>query len=271
MGATSGQVQTVLGTTGPEADFIILSAMRSGSGNLQDALSEHPEIDCGAEVFNPAHLQIRGRLYQEARAARWMRLAGAGTVMAMTRHARRRFPGAMLRVARSPRGKRMFGFRLFGDHISFFGLGPFLDDLHARGARFVHLVRRDTFDQALSLVRAQATDVWKIASDAPAHRARLDLPALADRVQTAAELLHGHKLVTAAVATRHGAMFLDYDEYTRDERSYDRIQEFLGVHTLAALRHANKKSPPVDADGYRRLREELDRRGAPMRFDLGAL
>jgi hypothetical protein len=254
----------------PAADFIILSAMRSGSGNLQDALSEHPEIDCGAEVFNPTHLQIRGHLYQEARAPRWARLAGAGVFMAMARRARRRFPDVMLHVARSPRGKRMFGFRLFGDHISFFRLDRFLDDLHARGTRFVHLVRRDTFDQALSLVRAQTTGVWKITSAAPTRVARLDLPALADRVQIAAELLHGHKLVTSAVARRHRAMRLDYDEYTRDERSYDGIQKFLGVRALAALRHVNRKSPPVDADAYRRLREALDRRGAPMRFDPDA-
>src|SRR5262245_22749797 len=194
------------------ADFVILSAMRSGSGNLQDALSRHPEIDCGAEVFNPSHVQIWGRLYMEERARRWQRLAGSSAFMAMTCAAKRRFPGMMLRLARRPRGKRFFGFRLFGNHISHFALDSLLDDLNARGARFVHLVRRDTFDQAVSLVRAQITGIWKIRPDTLAPAPRLDFLTLADRVAAAAELLHGHKLISATVAKRYGAMMLDYDE-----------------------------------------------------------
>ena len=46
-------------------DFIVLSAMRSGSNNLQDTLNRHPEIECGGEVFNPDHLQIWGKVYRE--------------------------------------------------------------------------------------------------------------------------------------------------------------------------------------------------------------
>ena len=46
-------------------DFIVLSAMRSGSNDLQDSLNAHPEIECGGEVFNPRHLQIWGKVYRE--------------------------------------------------------------------------------------------------------------------------------------------------------------------------------------------------------------
>ena len=80
----------------------------------------------------------------------------------------------------------------------------------------------------------------------PATTAPLDLLSLAARVKLAAELLHGHKIVTATIARRYGALLLDYDEYTRDERSYDRIQSFLGVRSRVALRHSNMKTPPVD-------------------------
>jgi hypothetical protein len=165
----------------------------------------------------------------------------------------------------------MFGFRLFGDHIEFFGLNPLLEKLHAQGAKFIHLVRRDTFDQALSLVRAQATGVWKITAKTPADTPPLDLQSLAARVTSAAELLHGHKVVTANIARRYGALLLDYDEYIRDERSYDRIQDFLGVRARVALRHSNMKTPPVDVGLYRRLRDELERSGAPMRFNPEAI
>jgi hypothetical protein len=173
----------------------------------------------------------------------------------------------MLRLARRPQGKRLFGFRLFGNHISYFGLEPFLDDLHAHGAVFVHLVRRDTFDQAVSLVRAQITGVWKITPRVPAPAAPLDLLALVDRIEQSAELLHRHKVVSATSERRYGAMLVDYDEYTRDERSYDRIQEVLGVRSRIPLRHVNVKSPPIDAEVYARLREELTRRRAPLSFD----
>ena len=252
------------------ADFVILSAMRSGSGNLQDSLSRHPEIDCGAEVFNPVHLQIWARVYMEERATPVGLVGGARAFMAIARHMRRRFPGMMLRLARRPRGKPLFGFRLFGDHIAYFGLEPFLDDLRARGTRFLHLVRRDTFDQAVSLVRAQATGVWKIGSGAPVLAPPVDLLALADRIGEAAERLQSHKLVSATVARRLGALLVDYDEYTRDEGSYDRIQEFLGVRSRVALRHVNRKSPPVKSAVYARLREELERRRVPTRFDPDA-
>ena len=244
--------------------------MRSGSGNLQDSLSRHPEIDCGAEVFNPSHVQIWNRGYREERATPLARLAGAPVIMAMARHARRRCPGMMLRLARRPWGKPLFGFRLFGDHIAYFGLDPFLDDLRERGAKFVHLVRRDTFDQAVSLVRAQATGVWKLTSAAPAPVPPVNLPALADRIAEVAERLHAHKLVSARAARRLGALLVDYDQYTRDERSYDRIQAFLGVRARVALRHVNRKSPPVERDAYRRLREEMERRHVPTRFDPDA-
>ena len=165
----------------------------------------------------------------------------------------------------------MFGFRLFGNHVEFFGLHPLLEKLHARGTQFIHLVRRDTFDQALSLVRAQVTGVWKITPKTPAVTAPLDLLSLAARVKSAAELLHDHKVVTTHLARRYGALLLDFDEYTRDERSYDRIQDFLGVRARVALRHSNMRTPPVDPELYRRLREELERSGAPMRFDPGAM
>ena len=253
------------------ADFVILSTMRSGSGNLQDALSEHPEIECGAEVFNPSHVQIWGRLFMEERARPWARLAGSSALMAITRAAKRRCPGFMLRMARRPQGKRLFGFRLFGDHVSYFALDPFLDDLHAHGVRFVHLVRRDTFDQAVSLVRAQITGIWKVRRDTPTPATRLDFLTLADRVTAAAELLQGHKLIAATVARRYGAMLLDYDEYTRDERSYDRIQELLEVRSRVVIKHANLKSAPIDPDVCRMLREEVQRRRAPMMFDPEAV
>ena len=63
----------------------------------------------------------------------------------------------------------------------------------------------------------------------------------------------------------------DYDEYTRDERSYDRIQDFSGVRSRVALRHSNMKTPPLDAGLYWRLRDEPERSGAPMRFDPEAM
>jgi len=166
----------------------------------------------------------------------------------------------------------MFGFRLFGDHVEAFGLNPVLEKLHVQGTKFIHLVRRDTFDQALSLVRAQATGVWKVTSKTPAATdLPLDLLSLASRVKWAAELLHGHKVVTATIARRYGALFLDYDEFTRDERTYDRIQAFLGVRSRVALRHSNVKTPPVDVGLYRRLRDDLERSGAPMRFNPEAM
>jgi len=165
----------------------------------------------------------------------------------------------------------MFGFRLFGDHVEVFGLNPLLEKLHAQGTKFIHLVRRDTFDQALSLVRAQATGVWKITSKTPAPTAPLDLLSLAARVKWAAELLHGHKVVTANIARRYGALLLDYDEYTGDEWSHDRIQDFLGVRSRVALRHSNMKTPPVDVALYWRLRNELELSGAPMRFNPEAM
>jgi hypothetical protein len=166
----------------------------------------------------------------------------------------------------------MFGFRLFGDHVDVFRLNPLLSKLQVQGTKFIHLVRRDTFDQALSLVRAQATGVWKTTSKAPAATdLPLDLPSLAARVKSAAELLQGHKLVTASIARRYGALLLDYDEFTRDERAYDRIQDFLGVRSRVALRHSNMKTPPVDVGLYRRLRDELERSGAPTRFNPEAM
>lgn len=252
-------------------DFVVLSTMRSGSNNLQDSLNGHPEIECGGEVFNPRHLQIRSKVYREDQKASQARILGLKAALVVARYGKRWFPEMMLRIARPPRGRDIFGFRLFGDHVECFGLDPLLETLHAHGAKFIHLVRRDTFDQALSLVRAQATGVWKMTSQTPAATAPLDLQSLAARVTLAAKLLHGHKVVTAHIARRYGALLLDYDEYTRDEQSYDRIQDFLGVHSRVALRHSNVKTPPVDVALYRRLRDELELSGAPMRFDPEAM
>lgn len=249
------------------ADFVILSAMRSGSNNLQDALNGHPEIDCGGEIFNPVHVQIWDRVYMQERARGWARRTGARAFFVATRRCKRRFPEAMLRVARRPSGKPLFGFRLFGDHIAYFGLKSFLDELHARGTRFVHLLRRDTFDQAMSLVRAQITGVWKGAPGIAAPAPRLDFLALADRVEVAAEQLHEHKRVSANAARRYRALLVNYEDYTSDERSYDRIQEFLDVRARVLLRHVGVKTPPVEAEVYRQLRAELDRRGVPLWFD----
>lgn len=247
--------------------------MRSGSNNLQDSLNEHPEIECGGEVFNPRHLQIRGTVYREDQEAGRVQKVGVKAAVVIARYGKRRFPEVMLRIARRPMGRDLFGFRLFGDHVESFRLDPLLETLHARGTKFIHLVRRDTFDQALSLVRAQATGVWKVTARAPAAAtaARLDLLPHADRIKWAAELLQRHKVVTTHIARRYDALLLDYDEYTRDERSYDRIQDFLGVRSHVALRHSNTKTPPLDVPLYRRLRDELECSGAPMRFDPEAM
>ena len=245
--------------------------MRSGSNNLQDSLNDHPEIECGGEVFNPRHLQIRGKVYREDQKAGAAQRVGLKAALVVARYGKRWCPEMMLRIARRPVGRDMFGFRLFGEHVEVFGLNPVLEKLHVHGTKFIHLVRRDTFDQALSLVRAQATGVWKITSKTPAAAAPPDLLSLAARVKSAAELLHGHKVVTARIARRYGALYLDYDEYTRDERSYDRIQDFLGVRAHVALRHSNMRTPPIDVELYRRLRDEVERSGAPMRFNPEAM
>ena len=221
-------------------------------------------------MFNPAHVQIWSGLYQQERTNRWGHLAGGGLFFAAARWGKRRWPHAMLGLARRPWGKPVFGFRLLGDHIAHFELEGFLDELHAQGTRFVHLVRRDTFDQAVSLVRARVTGVWKHRPGEATPAPELDYLALADRVAAAAEELHAHKLTSATAARRHGALLVDYDAYMADERSYDRIQEFLGARVRVPLGHANLKSPPVDEAIYRRLRQELSGRGVPLRFDLDA-
>ena len=201
-------------------------------------------------MFNPRHLQIWGKVYREDQKAGEAQTVGLRAAVAVARYGKRSFPGMMLRIARRPLGRDMFGFRLFGDHVEGFGLNPVLEKLHVQGTKFIHLVRRDTFDQALSLVRAQATGVWKVTSKTPAATPPLDLPSLAARVKWAAELLQGHKVITARIARRYGALLLDYDEYTRDERVYDRIQDFLGVRSRVVLRHSNMKTPPVDEGLY---------------------
>lgn len=239
--------------------FVVLSAMRSGSNNLQDALARHPEIECGGELFNPEHLQLRGRVYRGTGVAARL-FAAAGVV-------KRRWPDAVVRLARSGRGKPLFGFRVFGNHVDRLQLVPYLDSLHARGARFIHLVRRDTFDQALSLVRARDTGVWKRTAGSRSSEPRVDAAVAADRVAAAAAELHAHKLVAARVARRLGALLVDFDDYLADERSYERIQTFLGVRERLPLRHANVRTPPIDGEAYRRLREEVARLGAPMRFE----
>ena len=66
-------------------DFIVLSAMRSGSNNLQDTLNEHPEIECGGEVFNPKHVQIWSRVYREDQKASQTQRVGLQVVMAVAR------------------------------------------------------------------------------------------------------------------------------------------------------------------------------------------
>lgn len=254
------------------ADFVILSARRSGSINLQDSLSRHPEINCGGEIFNPSQLQVWNqisRLYAHGPLVRW---GGLWAVFALARYGKWRFPRAMLRIARPPRCRTLFGFRLFGDQISHFGMEWFLDELYAEGTRFIHLLRRDTFDQALSLVRAQVTGIWKRGPDRvpPASEPEVDVLALADRIEAAARQLHEDKLVAARSARRYRSLLVIYEEYTADEASYDRIQAFLGVRTQVRLRHVNVKTPPVDAERYRRLRHELTRREAPLSFDLEA-
>jgi LPS sulfotransferase NodH len=246
-------------------DFIVLSAMRSGSNNLQDALNEHPEIECGGEIFNPAHLQLFGRVWMQEDAYGWFKSAATRAVLKFAHFGKRRYPALMLRIARHRRGKALFGFRLFGDHVAHFGLRPMLDELCTRGTRFLHLVRCDTLAQAISLVRAQSAGVWKAGPQTGAVVERVDL--VADRVAQAVQLLHEHKSIAAALARSYGALLVDFDEYTREERSYDRIQEFLGVRSRLALRHPNQRNPPVDAAVYRRLQEELERRGAPLRFN----
>lgn len=244
--------------------FVVLSAMRSASNNLQDALARHPEIECGGEIFNPDHVQVRGRVHQREQVA-----AAASPFFVAAGVVKRKWPGAIVRLARSTARKPLFGFRLFGDHIDRFALDAFLDRLGERGTRFVHLARRDTFDQALSLVRARATGVWKRQPGTSMMEPAVDVSTLADRVTAAAVELHAHKLVAARAARRVGALAVDFDEYLADERAYERIQAFIGVRAVVPLRHANERTPPIDREVYRRLREEVARRGAPMRFENG--
>src|SRR5262245_61909807 len=98
--------------------------MRSGSNNLQDALNEHPEIECGGEIFNPTHLQLRGRVWIQEDAKSWASAAATRAAVKLARFGKRRYPAFMLRIAREPQGKALFGFRLFGDHVAHFGLRP---------------------------------------------------------------------------------------------------------------------------------------------------
>ena len=253
------------------ADFIVLSTMRSGSNNLQDALNLHPEIECGGEIFNPGFVTIRGRIIEEDAHAGRARNAAVKVAARIAGQAKRWRPQTMLALGRPESRKALFGFRLFGEHIAHYALQPYVEALHARGTRFIHLVRRDTFDQALSLVRARATGVWKTTAQSKGEATQPDLLALANEIKWAAELMHRHKIVAANVARRCGALLLDYDEFTRDEASYGRIQDFLGVRAQAALRHVNSRTPPVDAAVYRELREEMARRRVPMRFDPEAV
>ena len=250
----------------PRILFAVLSAMRSGSNNLQDALSEHPEIHCAGEIFNPSHVQLGDRLYLEERARGQVRGGAARVLFALARQTKRRFPRAVLRMARGP-DKPVFGFRLFGDHIAYFELDPFLDELRAGGARFVHLLRRDTFAQAVSLVRAQTTGVWKLPGGAAAPAEPFDVLAAAERIGAAARALHAHKLTAARTARRCEALLVTYEDDVVGGRSYDRIQTFLDVRRRVVLRDANAKLPAADADACQELREDLVRRGVPVWFD----
>ncbi len=118
--------------------FVILTSGRTGSTLLVDLLRSNPVIDCATELLNEKYW--RPHTYP----ALWLIRA---------------FPVPFLesKAAKSP--KSVFGFKLkTGGQV--YRLEKTLKDLHQRGWKLIHLLRRDVFQQTLSWCVAESSQHW---------------------------------------------------------------------------------------------------------------
>lgn len=178
--------------------FIILSVGRSGSELLVSLLGSHPDIVCESEILS----------------------------------VRRRSPWSfLLRRAASARLRgKAYGFKLLGHHpqLQYAGdAGQFVRRLHELGFHVIALERRDWFGQAVSAIRAAATEYHVRTSD----RARFS-PVHLDPVAVLAALYLVEDGVTSMRAALEGvpALRLVYEDDLGDERRQQRTVERICAH-----------------------------------------
>lgn len=216
--------------------FLMLGRPRSGTTLLQRLLNQVPAIHCDGEVLHHAVLDPRGFLN---------RLAGIKTSRAW---GCKLLSYQMLEVQRipDPRG--------------------FLEGLREDGFRLIH-VRRNSYDQALSLSVAQAGGEYHLGkgSDAPVRHLSLDPAGFVDQLRWNLAMLDYETRLLADLPH----LVVDYDtdlkDRTRHQSTVDRICAWLGL-----------ASGPVAADlartADRRRIDNLDALHAALRqAGLGAV
>jgi hypothetical protein len=148
-------------------EFAIVAMQRSGTGVLTAFLNTHSEFFVLREVFNPDGLGLES--FNTFLAAQ--RLA----VDMLTRlDSRAPLFGEYLSHVAAMTGRPHVGFNvkysschhLDGDWKDHTTRPHLLDFMSQRRGRILHLVRRNTFLQALSLSTAEHTGVWHITDDA---------------------------------------------------------------------------------------------------------
>jgi hypothetical protein len=210
--------------------FVIIGRARSGTTLLRDLLDSHPDVRCDGEVLHSLVIDPIG--YLENLAAKSTSKAYGAKLLSYQMVQVQRF--------RDPAG--------------------FLGKLHDRDFKIIHLVR-DTFDQTLSLMRAQASGHYH--STQGRDKAALFQPDIEDfrrRYQWNEQLLEYERHILKSVPY----ITVDYEKDLLSSDQHERISNeifsWIGVRDSQVSTKVSKiipKDPRVVIGNYEALREAV--------------
>ena len=197
----------LVGHRGPRTRFVIYGQGRSGSSVLLDLIGSHPDVHCESEIFNK---KVAARLL---------------------------WPGRYLRSRADLSSNTAYGCKMkiyqMTDDQGIEDPRQFMLDLHSEGWKIIHLVRKDLFRKALSLVIAETRGQFL---DRRSDGGGVDSIAIdpARLVQAMRERRSADEEELAALAgIPHVRVTYESDllEASNHQAVTDRVLEFLGLES----------------------------------------
>lgn len=211
----------------PYTKFVIIASHRSGSNYLSSLLGSHAHIMSIGEVFNESALFANpGKTYLENNM-----FAKAFRDIAPVWFVRRFIYGSY------PRHIQAVGFRYFYLHAE----GKFRSVLEFlqkdRSIAVIHLKRKNLLDSFVSLMKAQRTNIWTVASESSTVQPKIRFPLTAEACTTYFTSMENYAAQFDEYFSDHQMLGVDYETLCRfPGREHKRILSFLGLplHTLSA-------------------------------------
>lgn len=209
------------------AGFVIFGQGRSGSNLLRTLINSHPNLHCARELFN--HKRI-GRKYL------------------VLRYFIRYFPYIYVLSNRKNAGVEVYGFKLFVFQLK--QVDTFIDSLHNKGWKFIHIKRENTLKQVFSGAVGKITGkyVRKNQSPAPTETYSLQPAEIVKDLKRRKNIMD--KEISILNTIPHLTITYEADLKNQEnwQQTCNRIYKFLGLNPVEVSSQNLVSDPRSDSE-----------------------